>query len=191
MAQPSHFLKLPRELRDKIHEFTVLAHPSTIKQSVPPQRSGFFASKAPLLLASKQMHNEYTTIVHEVVTSASFPEAIIEASITDVDFASFIAYTEALTPAECEVVTAKLHIRLNFSTQKTVMDLCQNLSVWAQNCESTGMTAEYEVGSRIQKEDWLSMRSATFIAVEHMGLPGGEIGKIHRALLAWRGVDAM
>ncbi|KAK5122705.1 hypothetical protein LTR85_003620 [Meristemomyces frigidus] len=149
MAIESCLLKLPRELRDCIYDLTLLGEqPIRVKselQIVNEQGgSGCLASSSALILACKQLHQEYTETFH--ATQALRGDVRLEANADDADFRCLIGFGLAMSAMQVNAVVrnATLHVKLAIGPTLSSAKLIGRLEEWYVSCKETGMTATYE-----------------------------------------------
>ncbi|KAK5122710.1 hypothetical protein LTR85_003625 [Meristemomyces frigidus] len=184
MALPSSFLDLPRELRNIIYEFAVLAQPFGIKQTASPRRRQLFTSRSSLESASKQVREEYLETVEKFALSPEWPEIVIEMPVMDMNFINLIALTAMLTPAERLSVASKLVVVLAFGSYSHV-PLDSRIGLWLGYSSDVGLEARYTVkkgcgpsgGEVVRLRYWLANPLPSNMRLE-------EATKIYDALIA-------
>ncbi|KAK4550677.1 hypothetical protein LTR36_000256 [Oleoguttula mirabilis] len=196
MAQESPLLRLPRELRDFVYEFAVLGEqPMKLKRVLPDTNkhgvSGCVASSSSLVLACKQLYNEYFEVFDTVV--AFSPNIELEAIVTDMDFTSVIGMGCELSAMHMKMFirSASLHVRLTVGPTTPSAILARRLGEWYKFCRETGMTATYkvDVAARDRAQESCFMVRCLRIRGQRVRLAGSEDfeegRKVSEALDEW------
>ncbi|KAK1065993.1 hypothetical protein LTR12_010425 [Friedmanniomyces endolithicus] len=104
MAPTSRLLSLPRELRDKIYEFVAINEDHfRVKTTPPTVERRQLASRSGLILACKQLHEEYP---EDLLANSLKPNnlIIIEVIVLNGDFTRAFDFARHLTPAQCTMI---------------------------------------------------------------------------------------
>jgi len=191
MEPTAKLLGLPRELRDVVYELVALQQPITIILALAKVKfNRHFASSATVMLACKQMHEEYMEIVHYVALSSQFESVGIKADVVNMDFRKLISFASSLTTAERSTLGDILTITLAFNTSLTGSPpLGTMLGKWLQACSDLGISTGYvfdekrvrvaDHGQCILLRMWMGWMVEGQVA-KH------EVRKIEDALLAWK-----
>jgi len=104
MAPTSWLLSLPRELRDKIYEFVAINEDLLLVKTTPPTvERRQLASRSGLILACRQLHDEYP---EDLLANSLKPDnlIIIEVIVLDGDFSRAFDFARHLTPTQCAMI---------------------------------------------------------------------------------------
>ncbi|KAK0333914.1 hypothetical protein LTR91_022963 [Friedmanniomyces endolithicus] len=104
MAPTSWLLSLPRELRDKIYEFVAINEDLLRVKTTPPTvERRQLASRSGLILACRQLHDEYP---EDLLANSLKPDnlIIIEVIVLDGDFSRAFDFARHLTPTQCAMI---------------------------------------------------------------------------------------
>lgn len=148
MASLSPLLGLPRELRDAIYESIILdEQPLSIKSRPRGPQSSVLKSQATIILASKQLHNEYFEIFEEKVLPAK-SQAVVHALVDHLDFTNLDDFTALFPIRELEAgnLRSRLRVRVIFNPGLSTQVACADrLAKRNDRFDETTMSASDEL----------------------------------------------
>ncbi|KAK5122707.1 hypothetical protein LTR85_003622 [Meristemomyces frigidus] len=189
MASSSPILRLPRELRDNIYGYIVLHEPPIpIAPNLPAVRAGLFASKATIILASKQIHEEYLETLDKTASSPKH-EAALQTKVMNSDFSNLITFVNHLSASELSTITehSRLHIKFVFPSadkELSTEDGVKRIRAWLELQSTTGVATNYEVDTECvrERDDLIVGVSPELLCGRGMAKPFGEEGRIYKTL---------
>ena len=180
------FLELPRELRDFIYEYAAIAEsPFLIKKTLRPRDRRHIAARSGLLLANRQIFDEYTSIIQKV---ALWQGTNIEVFIRDFNFKPLEKFMLALSASDREIANTptKLRARLLISSIYNV-DL-ENMGRWSRFASRASVNIKYDVDDAKSGHLYpmIPPSLADIYPFERNGRDGDEATKVYNALCEWR-----
>jgi hypothetical protein len=187
--EPPRLLRLPAELRAGILEYAAMnEHCFHFKENISHSNgtlpARYLCSRSQLLLANRQLHDEYLNAVHHLVSLPSRPIEVV-VRVQDFKFPELVKTLDLLPPTHLKTITSgqKLGIKLNFTTFVTINK--KPLERWEQICKTRDLRARYDVDDNASREAFICAGTIDTRLKDDHG--EGESGKLVAALKEWEG----